>query len=100
METIELIAITMDYEGKVIELGFEKAELIVISEYGSRLWYANVDGIADSELLRRFGQSENIGIELNASAKDGRKFRGSAYLHPNEPHQAAAIRGDGELHMS
>ncbi|GGG77666.1 hypothetical protein [Paenibacillus radicis (ex Gao et al. 2016)] len=97
METIELAAITIEFGARSEQLSFASAELVIVSDYGSRLWYANADGITDRELLGWFGQSEDIQIYLRAVARDGRLFEGTAYLHPNELHQAAAIRGDGLL---
>ncbi|MFF2091021.1 hypothetical protein [Paenibacillus sp. NPDC058174] len=97
METIDLAAITIEFEQRTEQLAFTSAELVIVSDYGSRLWYANVDGITDSGLLGWFGQSENIQVYLRATARDGRRFEGIAYLHPNEQHHAAAIRGDGLL---
>ncbi|MUT67129.1 hypothetical protein [Paenibacillus sp. NEAU-GSW1] len=97
MEMIPLAAITITFNNRIEQLVFTSAELVVVSDYGSRLWYANVDGIEDEELLHWFGHSEDIQVELIATARDGRVFEGIAYLHPNEPHKAAALRGDGLL---
>lgn len=100
METIQLARIVITYQQLMKELSFTSAELVVITNYGSRLWYVDVNGVADLELLRWFGQSEDIEIKLSVTATDGRNYEGTAYLHPNEPHQAAAIRGEGELRLS
>lgn len=97
METIQLKDIKIVYQQQMKELPFQSAELVLVSDYGSKLWYVDVNGVQDSELLQWFGQSEDIRVELYATAADGRTFNGTAYLHPNEPHQAAALRGDGEL---
>ncbi|WP_336788119.1 hypothetical protein [Paenibacillus sp. MMO-177] len=100
METIQLKGIEIVYRQQMKELLFQSAELVLVSDYGSKLWYVDVNGVKDTELLQWFGQSEDIRIELYATATDGRTFNGTAYLHPNEPHLAAAIRGDGELRES
>lgn len=98
METIEIISIELTYQQQTKELSFSKAELIVLSDYGSKLWYVDVSEVEDRELLRWFGQSEDIEVKLQLLSRDGRSFHGAAYFHPNEPHQAAAIRGEGILH--
>ncbi|WP_139993649.1 hypothetical protein [Paenibacillus paridis] len=97
METFELIAFEMTYQHHTVQLSFTSAELVRVTEYGDRLWYVDINGVADRELLAWFGRSEDIGVELTAVAKSGQTFRGKGYFHPNEPHQAAAVRGDGEL---
>lgn len=97
METFELIAIEIAYQQQTRHLSFTSAGLVLVSDYGDRLWYIDVVGIGEVDLLAWFGQSEDIGVEVTAVAVNGTTFRGKGYLHPNEPHQAAAIRGDGEL---
>lgn len=97
METFELIAFEMTYQHHTVQISFTSAELVRVTEYGDRLWYVDINGVADRELLAWFGRSEDIGVELTAVAKSGETFRGKGYFHPNEPHQAAAVRGDGEL---
>lgn len=97
METFSLLAFEMTYQQKTIQLSFTSAELVRVTEYGDRLWYVDINGVRDRELLAWFGRSEDIGIELIAVASTGQTFRGKGYFHPNEPHQAAAVRGDGEL---
>ncbi|CAM4002513.1 hypothetical protein L1N85_14575 [Paenibacillus alkaliterrae] len=97
METFDLIAIEIMYQQQTKQLSFTSAELIRVTEYGDRLWYVDINGVGDRELLAWFGKSEDIGVQLTAIAGSGQAFRGKGYLHPNEPHQAAAIRGDGEL---
>lgn len=98
METIELASIEITYQQQTKVLSFSNAELNILSDYGSRLWYVDVDGVEDIALLRWFGQSEDIEVKLSLVDRSGRSFSGVAYFHPNEPHQAAAIRGEGELH--
>ncbi|MGO4543419.1 hypothetical protein AB4Z29_01285 [Paenibacillus sp. 2TAB23] len=97
METFELLALEITYQQQTIQLSFTSAELVRVTEYGDRLWYVDINGVGDRELLARFGRSEDIGIALTAVASTGQTFRGHGYFHPNEPHLAAAIRGDGEL---
>lgn len=97
METFELIAFEMTYQHHTVQLSFTSAELVRVTEYGDRLWYVDINGVGDRELLAWFGRSEDIGVELTAVAKSGQTFHGKGYFHPNEPHQAAAVRGDGEL---
>jgi len=97
LETFEIIAFEMTYQQKTIQLSFTSAELVRVTEYGDRLWYVDINGVGDRELLAWFGKNEDIGIELIAIASSGQTFRGKGYFHPNEPHQAAAVRGDGEL---
>ncbi|WP_424767240.1 hypothetical protein [Paenibacillus sp. sgz302251] len=97
METFEIIAMEITYQQQTKGLSFTSAELVRVTEYGDRLWYVDVNGVGDRELLAWFGQSEDIRVQLTAVARSGQTFRGIGYLHPNEPHQAAAIRGDGEL---
>lgn len=97
METFEIIAIEIAYQQQTKPLAFTSAELVRVTEYGDRLWYVDINGLGDRELLSWFGQSEDIGVQLTAIARSGQTFQGRGYLHPNEPHQAAAIRGDGEL---
>lgn len=98
METIGLSAITIGYEGESFRaLSFRKAELVVVTQYGDKLWYIDAEGVDDAELLAWFSNSENIRVDLIATAVDGGQWRGIGYLHPNEQHQAAAIRGEGEL---
>jgi len=97
MEIMKLATITIHYQQRSQELLFTSAELILITDYGSRLWYVDVNGVTDLELLRWFGQSEDIRVELSLQTEEGQVFNGTAYLHPNELHQAAALRGEGEL---
>ncbi|WP_138752610.1 hypothetical protein [Paenibacillus sinopodophylli] len=97
METFQLIALEITYQQNIVQLTFTSAELVRVTEYGDRLWYVDINDVGDRELLAWFGRSEDINIELTAVASTGQTFRGHGYFHPNEPHQAAAIRGDGEL---
>jgi len=79
------------------QLTFAEAQLVVVTEMGSRLWYLDVNGIGDEELLQHFYTAEEIGIELELITIGGKHLSGSGYLHANPRHQAAAIRGDGEI---
>ncbi|MBD2867606.1 hypothetical protein [Paenibacillus arenilitoris] len=97
METFDLIALEIAFGQQTKPLAFTSAELVRVTEYGDRLWYVDINGVEDRELLAWFGRSEDIGVTLTAVAGSGQVFRGKGYFHPNEPHQAAAIRGDGEL---
>lgn len=98
METFGLSAITIGYEGENLRaLSFRKADLVVVTQYGDKLWYIDAEGVDDAELLAWFSNSENIRVELTATSNDGGQWHGNGYLHPNERHQAAAIRGEGAL---
>ncbi|MFF2888950.1 hypothetical protein [Paenibacillus sp. NPDC057967] len=98
METIELTAITIGYaQHSSYKVAFEKAVLVIVTDYGDKLWYIDADGVKDKALLAWFGQNEDIRVQLTAKAITGEEYHGTAYFHPNEPSFAAAIRGDGEL---
>lgn len=98
METIGLSAITISYGAESFRaLSFCKAELVIVTQYGDKLWYIDAEGVDDAELLAWFSSSDNIRIDLTATADDGGQWHGTGYLHPNERHQAAAIRGEGAL---
>lgn len=98
METIGLRSITINNEEHPFRaLGFVKAELVIVTQYGDKLWYIDAEGIDDAALLERFGQSEDIKVELVATAETGEMWVGTGYLHPNEQNRAAAIRGEGML---
>ncbi|MEK3881884.1 hypothetical protein [Paenibacillus sp. PL2-23] len=98
METIELRSITIHNEAHSFrKLGFRKADLVIVTQYGDRLWYIDAEGVDDDALLAAFGQSDNIKIDLVATAESGEMWTGTGYLHPNERNRAAAIRGEGVL---
>lgn len=97
METFELIAIEFIHAGETRRLAFQSAELVIVKEYGSALWYIDVSGVQDAGLLRRFADAEDIRVDLKAGARSGEIFEGTGYFHPNEPRLGAAIRGHGEL---
>ncbi|MGN7456426.1 hypothetical protein ACTHPH_16575 [Paenibacillus pasadenensis] len=97
METYPLLLLTLTHGGWTKELEMESAELALVTDAGSRLWYIDVNGVADSELLDYFYTASDIGVEVSALTKDGRRLEGTAYFHANKLHRAAALRGDGEL---
>lgn len=98
MEAVALKSIAISYDGNAARIiPFKSAELMTITQYGDRLWYIDINGFGDEELLHWFGQSEDIGVGVIATAVSGIVYRGDGYLHPNEPNKAAAIRGNGEL---
>ncbi|PZD94813.1 hypothetical protein DNH61_16085 [Paenibacillus sambharensis] len=97
MESFELAELTVRQEGLNCRLSFTSAYLAVVSDLGSRLWYIDVNGVVQTDLLQQFHTSDNIRVELSAVTAGGRRFEGAGYLHPNINVQAAAIRGDGEL---
>ncbi|ANY68180.1 hypothetical protein BBD42_18140 [Paenibacillus sp. BIHB 4019] len=99
METIALTNIEMTYQQGTRQLTFTNADLFLVTDFGSALWYVDANGIADADVLKWFNQSEDIRIELRVTSLDNRKFEGTAYFHPNEKHYAAAIRGEGELRL-
>jgi len=97
MDTYELSELYLGRQGQEIRLSFADARLAVVTETGSRLWYIDVNGVAQTELLAQLADSDHLRFEITAVTAGGRKFEGVGYLHPNVKHQAAAIRGDGEL---
>jgi hypothetical protein len=97
METYELADLVITQGTDRWNLVFSRAKLMIVSEYGSRLWFIDVDGMTDDRLLNRFAQSEDINISLKATTIGGRTLEGQAFFHPNPQHCAAAIRGDGQL---
>lgn len=97
METYDLADLVIMQGTEARTLTFSRAKLMVVSEYGTRLWFIDVDGVKDEQLLKQFADSEEIGIELKITTIGGRRFEGRAFFHPNPQHHAAAIRGDGQL---
>ncbi|MFD0961359.1 hypothetical protein [Paenibacillus chungangensis] len=98
MEAVALRSIAISYDGNAARIiPFQSAELITVTQYGDRLWYIDMNGVSDEELLHWFGQSEDIGVGVIATAESGIVYRGEGHLHPNETNKAAAIRGNGEL---
>ncbi|MFS0723335.1 hypothetical protein [Paenibacillus sp. 1P07SE] len=97
MEQFELAEIHMTSQQQTLELLFASAQLVVVTELGSRLWYLDVNGVADEALLQHYYTAENITIELELITLGGKRLSGTGYFHANPKHQAAAIRGEGEL---
>ncbi|NBD26611.1 hypothetical protein GT019_22280 [Paenibacillus sp. T1] len=97
METYPLAALSIEHGDTTTNLSFLSARLVVVSDAGYKLWYVEIDGMAQRELLRGFNETDQIGVGVNGVTAGGRPFHGSGYFHPNEQHHAAAIRGDGEL---
>lgn len=79
------------------EIPFDEAKLMLVTQYGERLWYIDIDGVTDSELLEWLANSEEIRITFDAVTENGKRLAGAAYAHPNKAHRALAIRGEGEL---
>ncbi|GKU75877.1 hypothetical protein [Paenibacillus sp. L3-i20] len=99
METIMLKGIRINYQAKTMQpVQFHKADLVFVTQYGDRLWYIDLEGVNDRHLLAWFGQSEDIAVVVRADSIDGDVWEGMGYFHPNEPNNAAAIRGAGELY--
>ncbi|MFC5528625.1 hypothetical protein [Cohnella yongneupensis] len=97
METFELANLTISQPSYEQSLNFTRAKLFVVTEHGSKLWYIELDGIMDEALLRRFADSEEIGVDLRATTVGGRALAGRGYFHANPLHRAAAIRGEDQL---
>ncbi|QJD87542.1 hypothetical protein [Cohnella herbarum] len=97
METYDLAELVITQDSQTWPLEFSRAKLMIVSEYGTRLWYIDVDGITDEGLLGRFAESEEIGVGMSAITIGGRRLEGKGFFHPNPQHRAAAIRGDGQL---
>ena len=97
MEQFELAEIQMTSQTDKHQLTFASAQLVVVTEMGSRLWYVDVNGIANEALLQHYYTAEDIQIELELITVGGKRVNGSGFFHANPKHQAAAIRGDGEL---
>ncbi|MBJ6363912.1 hypothetical protein ACFOQM_22040 [Paenibacillus sp. GCM10012307] len=97
MEQYELIELGIEQNGRKEKLEFASAKLVIVTEMGSRLWYIDVDGIAQHQLLADFSTSEDIGVTLDGITVGGKSFSGYGFFHPNPQHQAAAIRGNGEI---
>ncbi len=97
METYDLAELVITQGPQSWNLAFARAKLMIVSEYGTRLWYIDVDGIADAGLLNRFADSEEIGVDARFTTIGGRLMAGEGFFHPNPQHHAAAIRGNGQL---
>ncbi|QHT62682.1 hypothetical protein GXP70_23690 [Paenibacillus lycopersici] len=97
METYPVAELTITHGGKTTKLSFGAARLVVVADAGYKLWYVEVDGMTQHELLRMFSETEHIGVGLSGVTAGGRPLAGTGYFHPNPTRRAAAIRGDGEL---
>lgn len=97
METYHVAELSITHGGTTTKLSFRAAQLVVVSDAGYKLWYVEIDGMTQHALLRMFNETDQIGVALHGITAGGRPFSGTGYFHPNEQHQAAAIRGDGEL---
>lgn len=97
METYELASMTVTEGGIPKPVAFARAKLTVVAEYGTRMWYIDADGISDTGLLRRFSETDEIGVDISAFTIGGKSLSGRGFFHPNLPNRSAAIRGDGEL---
>ncbi|RKP53934.1 hypothetical protein D7Z26_11100 [Cohnella endophytica] len=97
METYDLAELSVAQGPLTWNLVFSRAKLMIVSEYGSRLWYIDIDGMTDVALLKRFAESHEIEVEVKSTTIGGRHLEGKGFFHPNPQHRAAAIRGDGQL---
>ncbi|MBW7474431.1 hypothetical protein K0T92_06710 [Paenibacillus oenotherae] len=97
MDTYQLESLSITYDDQTTRLQYTSAGLVVVTDTGYRLWYIEVDGMTQLELLQAFHERDNIRVALTGKTASGQQFEGIGYLHPNVAHHAAAIRGDGEL---
>jgi hypothetical protein len=97
VETYDLADLAITQDHTTWSLVFSRAKLMIVSEYGTRLWFIDVEGMNNSSLLKKFADSEEIGVVVKATTIGGRQMEGRGFFHPNPQHQAAAIRGDGQL---
>jgi len=97
VETYDLAELVIEQRSQTWNLVFSRAKLVIVSDHGTRLWYVDVDGLTDEELLRRFSESDRIEVGMRTTTIGGRRLEGDGFLHPNLKHRAAAIRGDGPL---
>jgi hypothetical protein len=97
METYELALLHLIQGAADRPVPFSRAKLMVVSEYGTRMWYIDAEGIRDAALLNHYAKSEEIGVRVRATTIGGKKLEGDGFFHPNPQHRSAAIRGNGEL---
>jgi hypothetical protein len=98
VEVINLSSISVaNGQWALREIPFDAAKLMLVTQYGDKLWYIDIDGVTDSELMEWLANSEDIRITFDAVSESGQRLSGTAYAHPNMAHRALAIRGEGEL---
>ncbi|MGG1312606.1 MULTISPECIES: hypothetical protein [Cohnella] len=97
MKSYDLASLSVTHSAGSWKLPFARAKLTVVQEYGTFLWYIDVEGVTDERLLSFFAGTEEIDVIVEATTIGGRRLQGDAYFHPNPRHKAAAIRGQGEL---
>jgi hypothetical protein len=97
VETYELAALSITHGSQTTALSFSRAKLMIVTDHGTRLWFIDVEGMLDEELLKHFAQSHEINVSINTTTIGGRQLAGQGFFHPNPQHLAAAIRGDGPL---
>lgn len=97
METFELASLLVRQSDEEWQVAFERAKLFVIQHYGTLSWYIELDGMQQEALLRRFAESLDIAVSVQAVTVGGKSLSGDAFFHPNPQKHAAAVRGQGEL---
>jgi hypothetical protein len=97
VETYDLADLAITQGKTTWSLVFSRAKLMIVSEYGTRLWFIDIEGMNNASLLKQFADSEEIGVVVKATTIGGRQMEGRGFFHPNPQHLAAAIRGDGQL---
>ncbi|MFC3798577.1 hypothetical protein [Cohnella sp. GCM10012308] len=97
METFELASLLVRQGDEEWQVAFERARLFVIQHYGTLSWYIELDGMQQEALLRRFAESLDIAVSVQAVSVGGKSLGGDAFFHPNPQKHAAAVRGQGEL---
>lgn len=97
MENYELASLKISQIDESWTLAFDRAKLMVVQDHGTLSWFIDADGVANADLLQRFASSEEIAVAIEAVTIGGRQLKGDGYFHPNTLHNAAAIRGIGEL---
>lgn len=97
METYELANLTIVQASEERSVVYTRAKLYVVTEQGSKLWYIEIDGVADDALLGYYYNADEIGVDVRATTAGGRAMSGRGYFHANPLHRAAAIRGEGRL---
>ncbi|WP_373229109.1 hypothetical protein [Cohnella sp.] len=97
METYDLADLAIIQGSHIRSLSFTRAKLMIVSDHGTRLWFIDIEGMSDEELLKQFAESHEIGVEVKTTTIGGRQLAGKGFFHPNPQHLAAAIRGDGQL---